>query len=433
MRRTALFVLAIALFAAQASAAPITVQALDPAATPAQNAAVIGNALFAGTAGITVTGVTYTGAARATGTFAGAGDVLGIEAGLLMTSGNVTNVVGPNNSTGAGVSNSLAGNVLLNTLVPGFTTFDASVINLTFIPEGQTLQFSYVFGSEEYNEYVNSQFNDVFGFFVNGTNFALLPGTTTPVSINNVNNGFTFGAGSGPCKNCAFFRDNAQNGGLGLNTQLDGLTTVLSFIAPVNPGVQNTLVLAIADAGDTILDSAVFIAGGSFAAPGADPDNPILPTLQDENGWVFNFFVVNPAIPIFIDPLVAIGYDFIVNSGPNFQSVILPDIGDGLYDIYDSLGNLLAGAFPFGTPFDFGVGGISAFTVLGIEAGAGLDPNDPLAFVTGLTFAGVGQVNMNMNPITEGQDDATVPEPATILMVSAGLAAVLRQRHRRRA
>ena len=100
MRRTALFVLAIALFAAQASAAPITVQALDPAATPAQNAAVIGNALFTGTAGITVTGVTYTGAARATGTFAGAGDVLGIEAGLLMTSGNVTNVVGPNNSTG---------------------------------------------------------------------------------------------------------------------------------------------------------------------------------------------------------------------------------------------------------------------------------------------------------------------------------------------
>ncbi len=220
---------------------------------------------------------------------------------------------------------------------------------------------------------------------------------------------------------------------MGLNTQLDGLTTVLSFIAPVNPGVQNTLVLAIADAGDTILDSAVFIAGGSFAAPGADPDNPILPTLQDENGWVFNFFVVNPAIPIFIDPLVAIGYDFIVNSGPNFQSVILPDIGDGLYDIYDSLDNLLAGAFPFGTPFDFGVGGISAFKVLGIEAGAGLDPNDPLAFVTGLTFAGVGQVNMNMNPITEGQDDATVPEPATILMVSAGLAAVLRQRHRRRA
>ena len=66
-----------------------------------------------------------------------------------MTSGNVTSVVGPNDSTGAGISDDLAGNVLLNTLVPGFTTFDASVINLTFIPEGQTLQFSYVFGSED--------------------------------------------------------------------------------------------------------------------------------------------------------------------------------------------------------------------------------------------------------------------------------------------
>ena len=119
---------------------------------------------------------------------------------------------------------------------------------------------------------------------------------------------------------------------------------------------------------------------------------------------MFNFFVVNPAIPIFIDPLVAIGYDFIVNSGPNFQSVILPDIGDGLYDIYDSLRQPSRGVrSPSVHPSTSDWGGISAFKVLGIEASAGLDPNDPLAFVTGLTFAGVGQVNMNMNPITEGQ------------------------------
>ena len=116
------------------------------------------------------------------------------------------------------------------------------------------------FASEEYPEYVN-QFNDVFAFFISGpgitgpyssptgfpggsANIALLPGTTTPVTINNVNNGDNdcfSGGPSGPCVNCAFYVDNCN----GTTVEFDGFTTKLEAKIPVNPCQTYHLKLAI--------------------------------------------------------------------------------------------------------------------------------------------------------------------------------------------
>src|SRR5690606_19115784 len=94
------------------------------------------------------------------------------------------------------------GHPLLNSVVSPYTTNDAAVVTFNFVPTGDTIMFDYVFASEEYHVYVNSSFNDVFGFFLTGpnpfgpnynnTNIALIPGTTTPVTINSVNNGQTY-------------------------------------------------------------------------------------------------------------------------------------------------------------------------------------------------------------------------------------------------
>jgi len=103
----------------------------------------------------------------------------------------------------------------------------------------------------------------VFAFFLNGQNVALLPNTSTAVAINTVNNG---NSGTGePASNPQFFVDNYTNAQLQI--QLDGLTTVLTVTAIVNVGQVNHIKLAIADASDTALDSAVFIQAGSFSAP----------------------------------------------------------------------------------------------------------------------------------------------------------------------
>ncbi len=228
--------------------------------------------------GITITGATLTGGfspnVSQQGTFTGGAGILPFDAGVLLTSGSIQNAVGPNDSSSATLAWGNPGNAQLNTLIPGYTTYDANVLTFTFIPDSDVVSFQYVFGSEEYNEYTLTAFNDVFGFFLNGTNIAMIPGTSTPVSINNVNctNNAGFytdnGGGSGAAGSC---------GNAGLNTQYDGLVgavTPLYAQGAVNKGVENTITLAIADAGDYILDSGVFLKAGSFTDQPAPMPEP---------------------------------------------------------------------------------------------------------------------------------------------------------------
>lgn len=233
----------------------VGVQADPLIVTTTNNATILANTLLAGGSGITINSATYTGAVTASGTFTGGTGIIGFESGILLTTGAAQIALGPNNSPNAGVTNGAGG----TSLIPN--SFDASMLEIVFLPTGNTIQFSYVFASEEYNEFVGSPFNDAFRFFVNGVNYALIPGTLTPVEINSVNLGM----------NSQFFINNAA---ASLNTQYDGLTVVLTFTAPVNAGVLNTLQLLIADRGDSILDSGVFIQGGSLTVCGGAGQPP---------------------------------------------------------------------------------------------------------------------------------------------------------------
>lgn len=150
--------------------------------------------------------------------------------------------------------------------------------------------------------------------------------------------------------------------------------------------------------------------------PGGTPSNPLLP-VTTPTGYSFEFNV-QANTQAFIDPAVAVGYDYILSSGPNFASVLLPIVGDNLYDLWlwDGTNWAFDQALTGGTEFFFAAGGVDRFRILGIEPEANLDPNDPTAFVTGLTFAGGGNVSLSMNPIV-----VNVPEPGILFLFGLGL------------
>jgi len=215
--------------------------------------------------GVTVSGATLSGGTTQQGTFTGgvsAGIV--IESGVILTSGNANLAPGPNNSDSAGASTPTGSDPDLATLATG-TINDANVLQFNFTTTTGNLFFQYVFASEEYNEFVNSQFNDVFGFFVDGTNIAIVPGTTnTPVAINNVNCGNPYNPPLGG-PNCALFNNNdLTDGGPFFNIQYDGFTKVFIASALGLSAGEHTIKLAIGDVADSILDSAVFLLASSF-------------------------------------------------------------------------------------------------------------------------------------------------------------------------
>ena len=216
--------------------------------------------------GVTISNVQHTGALVAAGVFAGGNDIaggtdkIGISDGVVLSSGNVASVVGPNLSGSTTTSLALPGDPDLDALV-GTATFDATVLEFDFVPSADKVFFQYIFASEEYNEFVNSTFNDVFAFFINGVNCATIGDPRVPVSINNINNGNPFGGG-GP--NAALYQNNDIASGAPINTEMDGLTVALTCEAAVTPNASNHMKLAIADTGDDRLDANVFVKTGSI-------------------------------------------------------------------------------------------------------------------------------------------------------------------------
>ena len=99
----------------------------------------------------------------------------------MLTNGNASNIIGPNDQLAASEVNGLPGSPLLDKLVRG-GSLDASTLTFQFIPTTNVIQLRYVFASEEYDTFVGTPFDDVFGLFVNGQDYARVPGTGTPLA-----------------------------------------------------------------------------------------------------------------------------------------------------------------------------------------------------------------------------------------------------------
>jgi hypothetical protein len=220
------------------------------------NALSLASAVTAGTSGLTVTSASLSGqndgmGASSSGTYTNSSNTYGIGQGIVLSTGNVSNYAdGPNTSvdnfTDYGAAATLAQEALLDPITGGtFDHYDVTQLDLTFNSSTGKVFFLGVFGTEEYPEFIGSQFIDAFGLYLNGVNIAKVGGI--PINVNHP----AMAALAG--------------------TELDGILApgnnpVLLFSGPANP-TGNTLSFIIADSGDEVLDATVYISSLSGTNP----------------------------------------------------------------------------------------------------------------------------------------------------------------------
>lgn len=318
-------------------------------------------------AGVQVSNITTLGDPNQVGRFTGGNSVgLGLPNGIVMTTGNIPEMMNaanpfsfigsPANPGSLSTSGSNAINSVddpdLNEILQSLgveaggssLTFNVSVIEFDFIPSGDSLKFSYVFGSEEYNSFVCSDFFDAFGFFLSGPgingpytnnaiNLALVPGTNLPVGINTINDGVSDGGlcPAGGLNNTQYYVDNSA----AQNFAIVGTTTPLLCEAQVICGETYHIKLVIANGSDTSLDSWVFLESESFssAVPAVNianllPDSAVIEgCIEGQLVFRRNLSIDTLIIPVFYFGEAENGVDY---TGLPDTLIFLPGV-DSLY------------------------------------------------------------------------------------------------------
>lgn len=212
------------------------------------------NAIFGD--GAIVTGASYTGATNSKAIYSNgqlSPGVVPSPTGVILSTGNAASFTqsngDPNRAANTTANTSGPDNNAQFNALAGTNTFDASFLDIDFIPTGDTLTMRFVLASEEYPEFATSQFNDVVGVWVNGT--------LVPIQVGNGQTGITnINAGTQP--NLMISNTNDA-----FNTEMDGFTITLTLKMTVNPGVVNSIRIGIADTADSSYDSNLLIAADS--------------------------------------------------------------------------------------------------------------------------------------------------------------------------
>ncbi len=271
------------------------------------------------------------------GFFNGENSNVGLDSGIVMGTGDIVEIVP--GAFGGFFNNVVVDPDLLDlaSSVPSLigqdfdvtSVNDVAILEFDFVPVSSYLSFKYVFASEEYFAYENTQFNDVFGFFISGPNivgpYSSPPefpngsiniatfestelnslGVDLPITISSVNSSY----------NPSLFVSNQNNGANTVNSIVDGFTTVITAEANVLCGANYHIRLAIADGTDTGLSSFVLLEAGSFSSP------PL--TVENSLGIDSTEIFTDCGSPVTLTAnVVGDNYDFLWNTGETTQSIV---------------------------------------------------------------------------------------------------------------
>ena len=206
--------------------------------------------------GVTVVSASYSGDARSSGIYtdgdATAPGATPGDTGVILSTGRVrdfTNSNGQSNQhTGTSTNTSGINNDAGFNAIAGGQTYDASILDVDFIPTGDTMTIQLTLSSEEYPEYWTS-YNDIVGVWVNGTYVPVTIGDGD-IGVQNINSG----------ANINQFLNNTTDL---FNSEMDGMTITLTLTIPVNADEVNSIRIGVADQGDAVYDTNLLIAGDS--------------------------------------------------------------------------------------------------------------------------------------------------------------------------
>ncbi|HRG58194.1 MAG TPA: choice-of-anchor L domain-containing protein [Bacteroidia bacterium] len=329
--------------------------------TPNAAQSLVNNVLLG--SGVTASNIVFTpagGESVQLGFFNGVNSNIGLDSGIVMSTGDILDMMPGNFSGNVPLGGSDADLLGLANSVPPLigqsfsvsSTNHAAILEFDFVPAADTVKFRYVFGSDEYTTYINTQYNDVFGFFISGPgingpyannaeNIAIVPGTSPalPITISSVQ----------PNLNGQYYISNTNQTTVALN----GFTTVFTAVSPVICGETYHIRLAIADGSDGSLDSGVFLEALSFTSNAV---SVVSNTVSGDSTIVegcsqaaFNFYRPGSTADTLVVPvnlsgtaIEGVDYNFLPDSvtflpGENFVSIPVIPIADGLTEGAESI------------------------------------------------------------------------------------------------
>jgi hypothetical protein len=201
----------------------------------------------------------YDGDNRSSGIYTGGNTtspgVTPSDTGVILSTGFVRDFTNSNGSTNTNVRANTSSNTTGDNNNPDFNaaagtnTYDASYLDIDFIPTGSTMTMQFVFASEEYPEFQSSIYQDFVGVWVNGAQVSLAVGNNA----------------AGPGNINANTNQNLYNDNTGdqFNTEMDGFTVTMTLKMNVIPNQVNSIRIGIADVGDSSYDSTLLIAADS--------------------------------------------------------------------------------------------------------------------------------------------------------------------------